>query len=140
MIAAMNKAKLEKAQSLVEFAISMTFILFLLVGIIDFGRAFYSYMVLRDAVQEGALYGSLHPTNTAGIEGRVKGVASGPIDMTQITVNPTVIGDACAGHEIMVEAIYPFQISMPFLGAIIGTQSFPLTATVTDYILLPPCS
>lgn len=133
------RLKSQEGQSLVEFAMSMTFMLFLIVGIVDFGRAFYSFMALRDAVQEGALYGSLHPTNFAGIEGRVKGVATGPLDMSQVTVNSYWKGSPCAGHEIVVEATYPFQIAMPFLGAILGTQSFPLNASIEDYILVPPC-
>ena len=130
---------LEKGQSLTEMAMSMVFMLLLLVGIVDFGRAFFTYMALRDAVQEGAIYASLHPTNTAGIESRVKGIADGPMDMSQVTVTPQVLDFPCAGGRIKVSATYQFQIAMPFLGAIIGSQDFPLTASIIDNILLPPC-
>jgi Flp pilus assembly protein TadG len=135
------KKRYEKGQSLTEFAISFTFIILLLVGVVDFGRAFFTFMALRDAVQEGALYGSLHPTNSAGIASRVKGVSNGPIDMSQVTVTSGVLGGAtpCAGQKIEVTATYQFHITMPFLGTILGTQSFPLTASVIDNILLPPC-
>lgn len=133
-------AKEEKGQSLVEFAFGITFMIILLAGIVDFSRAFFTYMALRDAVQEGALYGSLHPTSTAGIEARVQGIGDGPIDFSQVTVNSAIIGDfPCAGFEIRVQATYQFPISMPFIGAIVGSQSFPLSASATDFIVSPPC-
>ena len=124
---------------MIEFAVGVTFVIVLLAGIVDFSRAFFTYMTLRDAVQEGALYGTLHPTNTNGIRARVQGIAEGPIDMAQITVTPTIIGDPCAGSQISVEATYQFPISMPFIGAIVGSQTFPLSATAADYIISPPC-
>ena len=54
-----------KGQSLVEFAIGATILLILLSGVVEFGIAFFQYVQLRDAVQEGALYGSVHPDNIA---------------------------------------------------------------------------
>lgn len=50
--------KLEKGQSLTELSITMTLVLILLAGVADIGRAFFTYITLRDAAQEGALYGS----------------------------------------------------------------------------------
>jgi len=132
--------KKETGQSLTEFAIGFSVLILLIAGIVDLGRAFFTFMALNDAVQEGALYGSLHPTNEAGIETRVQGVAAGPIDMSQVTVESDTSGPACAGHQIVITATYDFQITMPFIGAIAGTQTFPISATVEDYILSPPCS
>jgi hypothetical protein len=130
----------ETGQSLTEFAIGFSILILLIAGIVDLGRAFFTYMALNDAVQEGALYGSLHPTNEAGIESRVQGIAVGPIDMSQVNVESGTIGPACAGHQIVIIATYNFEITMPFMGAIAGTQNFPISATVKDYILSPPCS
>jgi hypothetical protein len=48
----------EKGQSLTELSITMTLVLILLAGVADIGRAFFTYISLRDAAQEGALYGS----------------------------------------------------------------------------------
>ena len=63
--------KNEKGQSLVELAISLTMILILLSGVVEFGIAFFQFIQLRDAVQEGALYGSIHPYDNAQIEVRL---------------------------------------------------------------------
>ena len=51
----------ERGQSLVEFAISLTVIMLLLAGAVEFGIALFQFVQLRDAAQEGALYGSIHP-------------------------------------------------------------------------------
>jgi len=42
--------------------------LLLLLGQIDFGMALYSFVIVRDAAQEGALYGSFNPNNRIEIE------------------------------------------------------------------------
>ena len=57
----------EKGQSLVELAISLTFILILLAGVVYFGIGLFYYIAMRDAVQEGALYGSMNPPTASGV-------------------------------------------------------------------------
>jgi len=57
----MKTIKGEKGQSLVEMALSLVLILILLVGTVEMGMAFFQYIQLRDAAQEGALYGSIAP-------------------------------------------------------------------------------
>jgi Flp pilus assembly protein TadG len=64
----------ERGQSLVELAVSLPIILLLLLGTIDFGMAIYSYTILKDAAQEGALYGSFDPQNKVGIENRIRSI------------------------------------------------------------------
>jgi hypothetical protein len=83
------KAKnMEKAQSMVEFAVSGIVILLLLVAIADFGRAFFTYLTLRDAAQEGAVYASVCPMHIDGIENRIRSASNRPVDLsdeTQVT-------------------------------------------------------
>jgi predicted secreted protein len=78
------KNKRERGQSLVELAISLVIMLWLLSGAVEFGLAFFQFVQLRDAAQEGALYGSTHPTavtTTGGIIDRIKGSSATPIDL-----------------------------------------------------------
>ncbi len=137
--------KPEGGQSLVEFAVSMLVLLLLVVGIADLGRALFTYLALRDAVQDGALYGSLNPTDTTGIANRVvnsSDFVSG-LWAEGVLTSPTssVSEKACMGNGITVSVTYSnFPITMPFLGAILGTQSISLSASVTDTILAPPCT
>lgn len=133
----------ERGQSLVELAMSLTIILLLLAGAVDFSIAYFSFSAMQDAAQEGALYGSINPTDTTGIVTRVRGASTNPVDLsdtTLVNVTATVIGTACEGNAITVNVTYAYPISMPFIGAIIGSQSIPLNASVTDTILQPACT
>jgi Flp pilus assembly protein TadG len=59
-------------QSLVEFAIIGPLLIILLLGTVDFARAFHAQMVIRQAVAEGAYYIAQHPGATDEAEERVR--------------------------------------------------------------------
>jgi len=131
----------EAGQSMIELALTITFIMMLLAGTVDLGRAFFTWLALRDAAQEGASYGSYKPTDLAGIEARVKDnlgeVIPDPTSTVTVTVGTTGCG---AGHKIQVDVDYPrFPITMPFLGTLLGSQEIPIHATINDTIIIPPC-
>jgi Flp pilus assembly protein TadG len=132
----------EQGQSLVEMAIALVILLLLVGGIVDLGRAFFTFMALRDAVQEGALYGSVNPTLTTEIKNHVLNSSDMIPDLVgsgDITV--TIIGTACTGNGIRVTATYnDFPLTMPFIGSVLGSQTIPISATITDTILSPGCS
>jgi Flp pilus assembly protein TadG len=136
-----NKPCRERGQSFVELAISLVILLLLVGGVVDLGRGFFSFMALRDSVQEGALYGSINPTLTQEIKNHVLDSSNMIPDMIgsdDITV--TIIGTACTGNGIQVTATYSdFPITMPFMGAVLGSQTIPISATITDTILSPAC-
>ena len=138
--------KYERGQSLVEFAISLTAILILLAGAADFGIALFHYIAMRDAAQEGALYGSMNPNNTSEILSRAANsagdgelidrlVSSGDMDIIITYSDPT---HHCEGYGITVSVEYDYPISMPFIGAFVG-NFIHLRASVTDTILTPIC-
>lgn len=134
----------EHGQSLVEFAFSMVIMLILISGIFDGGRAIFTWMALRDSAQEGALYGSANPTDMSGIQSRVRNssdmLQSLTNDVNAITSVQVSVGVACMGNAITVRVAYDnFPILMPFIGAIIGSQTVPISASITDTILRPPC-
>jgi Flp pilus assembly protein TadG len=138
----MKITKKERGQSLVELAISLVVLLFLLSGVVEFGIAFFQFIQLRDAAQEGALYGSINPANTNGIIARVRNASEEPIDLADtslVDVTVTVNGSACAGNSVTVEVEFTHNIFMPFIPALIGTDTIPLNGNVTDTILQPPC-
>jgi Flp pilus assembly protein TadG len=131
----------ERGQSLTELALSMTILLILLAGVVDLGRAFFTFMILRDAVKEGAVYASINPSDTSEIKDHVVHASSMVENLiTPNDVSVQIIGDPCAGYLVRVDAtISNFQITMPFLGTIIGTQAFPINAYVIETILMPGC-
>lgn len=133
----------EKGQGLVEFAASATVLLFLLVGVMDLGRALFTFIALRDAAQEGATYGSLYPDQTSAIETRARNTSHNPVDLSdtsKVVVQIQIIGPPCAGSAIQVDVIYPdFELTTPMLSTILGGSTIPIHARITDTILTPPC-
>lgn len=149
-----TKKKNERGQSLVELAISLVVLLFLLSGVVEFGIAFFQFIQLRDAAQEGALFASINPPETADLGDtnrvaaitRVRSASNEPIDLADTTivdVTVTVIGSPCAGNAVTVEVAFEHQVFMPFISGIVqamnGDDVIPLTGRVTDTILQPAC-
>ena len=50
----------QRGQSLLEFAIVLPLLLLIVLGVIEFGRAYYQYNTLSKAVRQGARYMSMH--------------------------------------------------------------------------------
>ena len=138
----MKKFKSERGQSLVELAISLVVILWLLAGAVEFGIAFFQQIQLRDAAQEGALYGSLNPgaANHSDIEARVKQASSSPIDLANdpsVSINIEYPNGTCLVEDgIRVTVSYPHKIFMPF-GTLFtgGSSTILLKGVVEDTIL-----
>ncbi len=159
-----KNTKKESGQSLVELALSMVLLLTLLAGLVDLGRAFFTYIALRDAAQEGASYASVAKVDPfsdcayceltaycSAIETRARSTSSNPVDLTtgDITVQTLINGTECAsispanvcmGGAVTVSVSYDnFPITMPFMGAILGRQTLTLSTAAVDTILTPAC-
>lgn len=133
----------ERGQSLVEIALSMVFLIWLIAAIIDLGSALFTWIALRDAAQEGALYGSVNPADTPGIKLRVITASNRPLDLSRayadgtLTIQKTIGGPVCTGSAVTVALVYQYTPVIPMVSAIWST--IPIHATVTDTILLPAC-
>lgn len=134
--------KSNSGQSLVEFAITLVFILFLLVGAFEFGTVLFQYVQLRDAAQDGAVYGSMFPDDTVSIEKRVRYASNTPINLTSPEVQVDIsfkLGKQCEGDALKVSVQYPHRIVMPFLSNILSSDVIMLNAEVVDTVLSPVC-
>jgi hypothetical protein len=158
-----ERQALEQGQSMVEFAVGVMIVLTLLAGIIDFGRAYFAYIALRDAATEGAIYASVCPRHGNLVEQHVRDSSAQPVDLTSSDVSITceyildANGDgvingldlpfpACDGStaptpglNLRVSVVYDnFPITMPMLGAILGKQTLTLRAEATESIMQDP--
>lgn len=145
----MKKKRNERGQSLVELSVSLVLLLLLLTGLVEFGIAFFQFVQLRDAAQEGALYGSMNPSECTNIENRVKGASNSPVNLNGagVTIEISIDGNPCGnstyltldceGNGLTVDIYFEHQIFMPFLARILGESTIPLHASVTDTILSP---
>lgn len=141
----------ERGQSLVELTISILFMLLLLSGAVDLGWAYFTLTSLRDAAQEGASFASICQ-NEAQIRQRVRTSGSDPIDLAdalvsddQIEIEYYTAGSSTAtvapamGMEVRVTVRMQHEILMPFLGALINSQTYPLSAQASNTILRTRC-
>jgi Flp pilus assembly protein TadG len=102
-------------QALVEFALMATLLITLLLGIFDFGRAYYTQVQIKNAVGYGGYYAIQHPSDTTGIgvKSLIKKELSNlnpAITDTDITFTPT--GTCGTGNtEIKVSYQYSFLFS-----------------------------
>jgi Flp pilus assembly protein TadG len=127
-----RKEATESGQSFTEIAISLVFILILLASIVDLGRIFFTFVALRDAAQEGAAYASICPTDTAGVETRVRTSSNLPVNLLDTSDILVEVFQDYVDIEVTVRVTHQdFSLSMPFLGGV----TVPLRAVVTDSIL-----
>ncbi len=148
-----TKESNELGQSLVEFALSLVIILTLLAGVVELGRVFFAYIIIRDAAQEGAVYGSIAPkSDLTALENEVEArvitaftdptdSSNVPLNISKINVQTIIFGSSCAapGNGIEVRVEYSLPVTMPFLGAVIGSQEINMSASVENPILAPIC-
>jgi len=133
----------QKGQALVEFTLALVTFLFLLTGAIDVARMFFAQMIITEASQEGAIYGSFQPTDSEGIEARVRTNSTGYLDLTDtdsVHVNVSYEGSACADGDnaVIVNVTYDFPVIMPLTEKIFG-ENKALSATSIAVILSPNC-
>jgi len=131
----------ERGQALVEMALAMLLFLLLLVGVVDFGRAFNNYIIITNASREGARYASRFPLDDAGIRARAVQEADNfdldpPLDpVNDIDVNFLDGGGTEGGQRVQVIVTYQFQSIMTGLvGAITGSQDLQLQVGTTMVI------
>lgn len=137
--------KSEKGQSLMEMAIVLIILLLLLAGIVDLGRLFFTWIALRDAAQEGAVYASFCPPfngpDAEKVKTHVKKSSNGTIDLNNSNVQ--VIADytipAVPGTTVRVEvSMTNFRFIMPFISIFTGT-SMTIRAEAKDVALQESC-
>ena len=144
-------SKTERGQALVEMALMVVVLVLLLSGVLDLGRAYYAYLALKDAAGEGAYFGSVYPSwadasdclNPWNIEFRVRNAApsGGLIDWNGPTTYVTTTVVSVSATELITVAVTTdYTLAAPFIGAIAGSQTLPLTAVSTARILAPPAT
>jgi len=136
----------ERGQALVEFALILPVLVLILMGVFDFGRAFFAYNAISNGAREGARYGVIHPTARDGdgfppydpdtIEGQA--VAQTIIlDMDEIDVQVVPDSPFDRGEPITVTVTYDFYAITPLIGQIIGNP-LTLRSSATMIIEQPP--
>lgn len=129
----------ERGQSLVEFAIILPVLLLLVLGVVDLGMGFKTYITLTNASREGVRWISIHPTDQSGARDRIADEAS-TMGLSEglfleggyeVSFSPNQ-SDYDAGEKVTVNVTHDYQL---LFGAITGLPAVPFTASSTMVVL-----
>jgi Flp pilus assembly protein TadG len=124
----------EEGNSLIELALSLPFLLLLLLGTFDLGRGFNTYIALANGAREGARWLTTRPTDVDGAHDRIVsevgriGLSSGDI---AVTITPDQ-ANYPAGTQVTVEVSYDYPL---LFGAIQSKTSVPFNVQATMTVL-----
>lgn len=130
-----NQTK-DLGQGLIEFALIVGILLFILGGTFDLGNLLFTYIELLDAAEEGVQFGSFCP-NGAIIESRVRANSDFPIDLdgADVIVNSSFPSGTGLGNPITVEVRYVNLVFLlPFTETLLGNT---IWAHATSRIISP---
>jgi Flp pilus assembly protein TadG len=122
-----------RGQALVELALILPVLLFLLLGALDLGRVFYSKIAVTDAAKEGALVASQGASASVISTAVITEAEGGLVEIDAANVAST----ACPGDPdgatppatVTVEA--PFHAITPFVSSVLGGNDVMIGATAT---------
>jgi len=106
----------ENGQAIVEFALILPFLLFLLLAITQFGLAFHNYLAITDAARVGARAAAVHRTTgpcSAAMTAIRSTVSSSQwsVISSRITCTPSTPGPTGSSYTVSIS--YPFTIGLP---------------------------
>ena len=128
----------EAGQSLVEFAMVLPLFLVLMFALVDFGRAFYGWMIITNGAREGARAGAVQkdwPTMQTAIYNSMCNPypSKCAVPPAKLTLTPTGVNGA-RGGQVSVRISYAFAYVTPLgnMIALVGGGSLA-TPTITAY-------
>ena len=119
----MRRLRSERGQSFVEFAFIMPFLIFLVLGVIQFGRAWHNYIAITDAARVGAREAAVHRTTAC---------SSATTKINSLGIIPTGSTIGCTagsnvGDPVTVTVNYSFSIGLPgYFGLPAFSRSFTI--------------
>jgi Flp pilus assembly protein TadG len=114
------KRNSERGIAVVELALLLPIFLLLVMGSVDFGRAFWTKNTLANVAREATRYASVRslrsqdPATLAKIKGVIIGQA-GPLDPSKLTVTAVWSPTNNPGAVVRVDVTYPFEPVLPLL-------------------------
>lgn len=130
----MNNHARDRGATAVEVALLLPIVLFLVMGIVDFGRAMHAQITLTQAAREGARVAALKQPGAAT---RTQNAATGLSDVgVAVTACPT---GSSGGSDAEVEATYTFNFVTPIGGfaGLFGGASFGDPITLSAKGVMP---
>jgi Flp pilus assembly protein TadG len=130
-----------RGAALVETAVTLPLILFVAVGIFEFGRAYQTWQVLTNAAREGARVAILPNETTSDVQTRVRNyMSAGQLphyDTAGVDVSPTTISigaTTAAASRVTVTYPFEFMVLQPVARLVVGNGTdlgAPFTMTAS---------
>lgn len=123
----------EAGQSMVELALAVPLLLLVVLGVADFGRAFYYTTAITNAAKAGAVYAAMNPSPAPGavaahVCNETGFVAYSPTATCPgLSVDPPLVSD-----QVVVTVHYNFYLISGYLvNRIVNVNPIPLRASAT---------
>jgi Flp pilus assembly protein TadG len=131
----------ERGAAMIEAAMTLPLLLFVCIGIIEFGRLYQTWQVMTNAAREGARIAVLPTPVTGGPEARVRQyLQSGSLKSDSsvgVTVTPVTVnigsGGTASGSKVTVTYPFTFMVMQPIAQLVVSgsTVGEPITLTAT---------
>jgi Flp pilus assembly protein TadG len=125
----MKKKLSYSGQSLIEFALIIPTVLFLIIGFFDLGRAVFNYSTLTNAVREAARYAIVHkadltvaftyPDNNSLQDKVMENALAMELNRAQIVVTVSKTGNSFS--TVAIKATYLYQPITPGIKSLLGS-------------------
>jgi Flp pilus assembly protein TadG len=102
-------------QSLVEFALLATVLIPLLLGVVDFGRAFYTQVQIKNAIGDAGYHSIQNPGDTAGIRAAITRQLSNlnpAVQSSDITIESSCTSGA---GKTKIKVSYQYQLMFSWI-------------------------
>lgn len=127
----------ESGASLVELALIFPIFVLLLLGSVDFGRAYYLATEVAGAAHAGAVYGATNPIDTAGMKTAAQDDAP---NVPGLTVQTPTYGCECADGSSYSASCAVTPTSCPSNIGVVYRVNVSVTGTYTPLLKLPAIS
>lgn len=134
----LHRARSERGVALLETALTLPLLLFVAIGIIEFGRAYQTWQILTNAAREGARIAVLPGTDDASVTTRVQTyLEAGHIGNSGATVtitrnNVISIGTGTAtGSRVEVSYPFEFMVLQPVANLVVEGSTVGEALTMT---------
>jgi Flp pilus assembly protein TadG len=136
----------ERGAELIEFAVVMPILIFIIAGIFEFGMMFRAYEAVTNAAREGARVGVLPGYDVPDVQARVNqylaasGLATTP---TTTVTNQTLATGAGTFTARRVNVVYPYPFVVlsgfaPFFGGTFGSINLTAAAVMRSETAATP--
>lgn len=117
-------------QGFAELVLVLPLLLTILFGILDLGRAFYTYVALTNAAREAARYAAVNDSTASITQVKDEFTPPGGTDVSGCvagTLTYAATGGGARGSDYTVDVSCQFQLVTPFMSAILGATGNQIT-------------